>query len=65
MNENRIVRVRNKKWHELLEFASEYCGVTYQFAFEQLCDLMTQGYTFGTHTNVLLVEKIKANKDKK
>lgn len=65
MNENHIVRVRNKKWRDLIEFAASYCGVTYQFAFEQLCDLMTQGYTFGTHTNVLLVEKIKANKAKK
>jgi predicted 3-demethylubiquinone-9 3-methyltransferase (glyoxalase superfamily) len=58
-NENRIVRVRHEKIHDLLEWCSEYCGVTYQLAFEEFLKLIAHGYVFGTHTNVMLVDRIR------
>lgn len=62
MNDNRIVRVRNEIIHDLLEFVSNYEKVPYQHVFDAWCDLMANGYTTGTHTNVILIDEVRKRK---
>lgn len=62
MNDNRIVRIRNEKLHDLIEFVATYEKVPYQHVFEAWCDLMTQGYTTGSHTNVILLDEVRKRK---
>lgn len=59
MNENRIVRVRNKEIHDILTYASRRQKVSYQVAFEVLMDMIVAGYVIGEYTHTVLCDKIR------
>ena len=49
-NKNRIVRVRSKKFHDVIEQVSRETSVSYQEAFDMLCEYIEDGYTIGSNS---------------
>lgn len=57
-NNNRIVRMRNKKLHEIIKHASWQTGLSYQLVFEELMDMLSGGYLVGENTPDALFERL-------
>lgn len=57
-NENRIVRIRNKKVHDVIITVAKFHNATYQLVFEEWCNMMTSGYTTGEHTSMILSHRV-------
>ena len=57
-NENHIIRVRNVIVKDLLETVALETGATYQMVSEELFDMMTDGYTIGKDTPIVLTHRV-------
>lgn len=57
-NNNRIVRLRNKRIHEIVKHASWQTGLSYQLVFEELMDMLAGGYLIGENTPDALFERL-------
>ncbi len=57
-NRNRIVRIRNAKMHDLVNYASNLTGCTYQYSFDVLCKMLSEGYVVGKSSSLVLIERI-------
>jgi hypothetical protein len=63
-NKNRIVRVRNKVIWELVRHASWQTGLAHQICFDELMDMISEGFVIGSETHwalfVRLTDKMKS-----
>ena len=65
MNKNKVVRLRNKTLNVIVQNASYECRVSYQFAFDVLCDMIESGYVVGDLTYIVLVNNVDKAKQAK
>lgn len=61
-NENRIVRVRNEKWHRCIVYVQRLTKTNYQFVFETMLDYFSEGHLWGDYTEMKLVELVLLRK---
>lgn len=58
MNKNHIVRVRNPLMRSVLKSVSMQSCFTYQYCFEQLCDMFQEGHVLGVNTQDALFARL-------
>lgn len=58
-NENRIVRIRNKRIHHLISGISKVHDVPYQHVFEEFCDYIAEGNVLGDYSNLVIAKRIQ------
>jgi hypothetical protein len=56
-NENRLVRIKNDKIHNLISYAAKLTKLPYQHVFNVFCTMIIDGYILGSDTHLILIEK--------
>lgn len=58
MNKNHIVRVRHDLMRHVLKSVSMQTRYTYQFCFEELCNMFAEGHVLGVNTQDELFKRL-------
>jgi len=58
MNKNHIVRVRNPLMRSVLKSVSMQSQFTYQYCFDELCNMFQEGHVLGVNTQDLLFARL-------
>lgn len=66
LNTNKIVRVRNKTIWELVRHAAWQTGLPHQVCFDELMDMVSEGFVIGSQTSFPLFQRLteKINNEK-
>lgn len=62
MNENRIVRIRNKRMHQLVAIVADATQKPYQHVFEALCDCLEEDITIAEVNIGMLSDAVQTRK---